>query len=255
MGQYQEWLQYQALDRKLRSQLKALETIQAQVQEQIQELRKQLPQADNPVLLALAYYLVQQQQAVELAANQGANPEHTSAPSQSQQVPEKLLAAAGIEAEPTYALKPQTMPESLSNALSNWGGLPNFDPQNVPATPSGRSQTPDTFKQGQRASQPVIAPLFSLPTGKTPVPGRASRQTTQELPEIHGKNGNSSEYNANANLEIPDWLQHITVSTEQGYMPIDPESVRTNRLVQRWLTRWGKQTPPPLKTSEDASHE
>ncbi|HET8912917.1 MAG TPA: hypothetical protein VFN23_15700 [Ktedonobacteraceae bacterium] len=253
MGQYQDWLQYQALDRKLRAQLLALETIQAQVQEKLEELRKQLPQAENPLLLALAHYLVQQKRARELAASQGTNPTQSPIPSQNQQISPSY---EGARPTPINGLSASdTAHEPLSNAFSNWGSFPGFDPRNIPTTPANQPQAPDANRQGSGTSHSVIPPLFSLPTGQTPFSEKLPKNVTPRLPISDLNNGSGSDSDSLADLEIPDWLQHISVSTDQGYMPIDPESIRTNRLVQRWLTRWGKQTPSQLLPSEDESHE
>ncbi len=62
-------------------------------------------------------------------------------------------------------------------------------------------------------------------------------------------------------LELPWWLRKITgqpagVEHENG-SEIDPGSVRTNKLVQRWIDRWGKQSPsdfPATEQDEGRSH-
>lgn len=43
-------------------------------------------------------------------------------------------------------------------------------------------------------------------------------------------------------LTIPRWLHRAASTSPSG--PLDSQSVQTNRLVQRWLERWGKQLPP-----------
>ncbi len=47
-------------------------------------------------------------------------------------------------------------------------------------------------------------------------------------------------------LELPWWLRKITKQQpgiEGNSGVIDPGSARTNRLVQRWIDRWGRQAP------------
>lgn len=47
-------------------------------------------------------------------------------------------------------------------------------------------------------------------------------------------------------LELPWWLRKITKQQpgiEGNSSLIDPGSARTNRLVQRWIDRWGRQAP------------
>jgi len=53
-------------------------------------------------------------------------------------------------------------------------------------------------------------------------------------------------------LELPWWLRKITISSkdEQSSKPIDHNTVRTNRLVQRWVERWGHQSPIALRADE-----
>ena len=53
-------------------------------------------------------------------------------------------------------------------------------------------------------------------------------------------------------LELPWWLRNITISSrdEQAGRPIDYKSIRTNRLVQRWIERWGRQPSTVLESTE-----
>lgn len=51
-------------------------------------------------------------------------------------------------------------------------------------------------------------------------------------------------------LELPWWLHSLTRGNKRANgndspIPLDPESVRTNRLVQRWFERWGRSTTQP----------
>jgi hypothetical protein len=50
-------------------------------------------------------------------------------------------------------------------------------------------------------------------------------------------------------LELPWWLRNIAISSKdkQSNRPIDHHSIRTNRLVQRWIERWGRQSSTTLK--------
>ena len=45
-------------------------------------------------------------------------------------------------------------------------------------------------------------------------------------------------------IELPWWLRKITIISKEddSSKPIDQESIRTNRLVQRWVERWGHQS-------------
>jgi hypothetical protein len=54
-------------------------------------------------------------------------------------------------------------------------------------------------------------------------------------------------------LELPWWLRNIAISSKdkQSNRPIDHHSNRTNRLVQRWIERWGRQSSTTLKPTEE----
>jgi hypothetical protein len=39
-------------------------------------------------------------------------------------------------------------------------------------------------------------------------------------------------------MELPWWLRNAALQNANG--PIDQESMRTNRLIQRWIERWGR---------------
>src|SRR5260370_30658983 len=59
MGQYQQWLHYQEIDRHLRTQLEALEADLARLQECLHLLEQEQPEqltclADNPIMQLLA---------------------------------------------------------------------------------------------------------------------------------------------------------------------------------------------------------
>jgi len=100
--------------------------------------------------------------------------------------------------------------ESISPALLGWGGLPDFGPQEI-----------------GEAEPPALHPEIEL------------------LPEDM-----NSFFDTHAQtdpqLELPWWLRNITISTSdmQGNRQIDQQSIRTNRLVQRWIERWGRQSLP-----------
>jgi hypothetical protein len=54
-------------------------------------------------------------------------------------------------------------------------------------------------------------------------------------------------------LEVPRWFRNLTdASSVNG--PIDQETIRTNRLVQRWLERWGRQSSSQPNAREN-QHE
>lgn len=50
-------------------------------------------------------------------------------------------------------------------------------------------------------------------------------------------------------LSIPRWLDRTT--SQSG--SLDPQSVQTNLLVQRWLERWGKQQPEQAQSQTEGT--
>src|SRR5947209_19331739 len=60
MGQYQQWLYYQEVDRRLRTDLEALETELTRNQEQLYTLEQTIPPIENIIIRALAASLNRQ---------------------------------------------------------------------------------------------------------------------------------------------------------------------------------------------------
>lgn len=59
-------------------------------------------------------------------------------------------------------------------------------------------------------------------------------------------------------LELPWWLRNLIENSlsGQGTRPIDQESLRANRLVQRWSERWGLQpSQSPAQPTIDHIHD
>ena len=120
--------------------------------------------------------------------------------------------------------------ETISPALFGWSRLPNFGPQDI------QQPLPNTDVDKPLPSHPHLE-MDLLPEDMAAFFDEHSQTEPQ--------------------LELPWWLHNIVVSAGTGYRngPIDQESIRTNRLVQRWLERWGRQSPHQEKPQEDQSHE
>ena len=109
MAQYQQWLYYQEVDRRLRAELEALEIELARIQEQLRTQEPNSPSADNIILRSLSASL----------------PELTR-PSNTYSEPPPITPSPSISATT------QTSPsETISPALYNWGRLPNFGQEDM----------------------------------------------------------------------------------------------------------------------------
>jgi hypothetical protein len=203
MGQYQQWLQYQEIDKRLGTQVEALEAELAQLQECLDRLDQQqevVPLLDNPIIQALVAHL----------------PANLVSPeSNARYVHETSNSSASDSSESG---------DSISPALLSWGSLPNFELHEIKEPFLVDDQAP---------------PLFNRPE-------------IELLPEDMTAFFDEHEQ-TDPQLELPWWLRNITVSSkdEQAGQPIDHNSIRTNRLVQRWIERWGRQPSTALKSTEN----
>jgi len=116
--------------------------------------------------------------------------------------------------------------ETISAALLHWGELPDFGPQEV-----NPSELRDTlpFLAGDPAEIELLPEdMYTF-----------FEEYAQTDPQ----------------LELPWWLRNITITNgdADSGKPIDEESIRTNRLVQRWVERWGRQSQPGAFTPESES--
>lgn len=199
MGQYQQWLQYQEIDKRLSTQVEALEAELAQLQECLDLLEQQqqgvVPLTDNPIIQALVAQL---------------STYHTPFNSN-----ERYMHETNNSSAPG---------DSISPALLSWGGLPNFE----------LFEIKEPFPVDDQASPLVNHPEIEL------------------LPEDMSAFFDGHE-KTDPQLELPWWLRNITISSKdrQAGRPIDHNSIRTNRLVQRWIERWGRQPSTVLKSIEN----
>ncbi len=116
--------------------------------------------------------------------------------------------------------EPSVPGEPISPALLNWGGLPNFGPGEM-------EETAHASHPERELAQEDVEAVVDQPT-----------QTDLQL-------------------ELPWWLRNITISASDmhGARPIDQETIRTNRLVQRWIERWGRQSSTALEPEEQEGEE
>jgi hypothetical protein len=119
--------------------------------------------------------------------------------------------------------EPSAVP--VSPALSAWGGLPNLSLQ----------------EEQERPLNPQDPP----PPLSTPHPELAL------LPEDMAAFFDQHEL-TEPQIELPWWLSNIAIASTNGQdaKPIDQQSGRSNRLVQRWIQRWGQQPSSVQKPQE-----
>ena len=128
---------------------------------------------------------------------------------------------------PRSEIIPSEPGEPISLALFAQGNLPNFETSAIPA------EIPNTD-----ASQFTSYLDQPLP----PIPHYEMALLPEDMAAFFDQHTTTDPQ-----IELPWWLHNLT-NVSHGNGPIDQESSRTNRLVQRWLERWGKQPSSLTKT-------
>ncbi len=196
MGQYQQWLHYQKIDRRLRSTLDALEQELAALESQSNGSQQPAMVPDNPIICALASLLT-------VGANR-------QTPSRDNGNDENALSVSE-----TYGQASNGSAETISAALLHWGELP--DPGSRQLHPSQQHEILPPLLFDHPEIELLPDDMFAF-----------FEEHSQTDPQ----------------LELPWWLRKITITSgdDEAGKPIDQESIRTNRLVQRWVERWGRQS-------------
>ncbi len=117
------------------------------------------------------------------------------------------------------------LPQEISPGLQQWGTLLDFSPQEMQESFRNSEELP--------ARSNPHAEMILLP------------EDVEAVFDEHAQ--------TQPQLELPWWLHNIMISTGTLDLtsPIDQESIRTNRLVQRWLERWGRRPPTQQMPQED----
>lgn len=216
MGQYSEWLRYHDIEQQLQTELQLLESELAQLQAHVCP-DNQLVRIDNEILHALA------------SSVNGLNPSAVPTTTMAHEEVSSARVATTPETEQEEQEEqeePETPLETISPALSAWSSLPNFGPENF----SGEVMAAE---RGEDSETPSLMSQIDQPIPSTPHSEMAL------LPEDMA--AFFEEYTqTDPQLELPWWLRNITSARAGTGSPIDQESIRTNRLVKRWLERWGR---------------
>ena len=210
MGQYQQWLHYREVEQQLQAQLETLKQELLELQTQAQCLERQEREAfpgesANQILYALAAHF--SEQSAPLKSTYTGMPQMPQPPSSSETGPPAPLAQA---------------PETMSSALFGWSNLPNFGP-------------PEMSPEAATSDIPPAPPSSNLPLAS--IPHSDMGLLPQDMPAFFDQ-----QTPTEARIELPHWFPNLT-SASGSNGPIDQESVRNNRLVQRWIERWRKQAP------------
>ena len=226
MGQYQQWMHYREVDEQLQSQLETLERELAKFQDCAQsEAQLDQPSQDavSPEMrssekLALENRLLTENKLIRALAD-----------SFNGQPPAQAIEHTNKPASNAHA-------ETISSALFAWSNLPNFD-------------TPEMLMEPQVTSSQQLNPDPAQPL--PPIPHQEMVLLPDDMSSFIDEHSLTDPQ-----VELPWWLRNVAVSSRINHAngPIDQESIRTNRLVQRWLERWGQQPPPQNRRGED-NHE
>lgn len=221
MGQYQQWLHYQEVDRRLRAELETLEAELTHLQDSMHDNSQAISSSPNGEMPHEQSALQTHNLIIHLLAS-GLN--RLASKGQAGNVSSNgpvmhSVAKNGMHEQAVplnHALgedRPFSNGETISAALMNWGRLPNFE--------SPESQTSLILEQRGEATTPHPE-IVLLPEDMQAFFDEYSQTDPQH--------------------EIPWWLRNAAPGTP---ITIDPESIRTNRLVQRWMERRRQLSPQP----------
>jgi hypothetical protein len=217
MGVYQQWLHYREVDLLLQEELAQLEGELARLQTALQELEPVDCLEQNPIITALAAARIARESAAALAALvelEQSSVETPASPAITNLFGETTSGEQNSADAQTAAISP---------ALRSWGDLPDF------------YSAPSTSGPG------FVSPLFEqqLP----PLPHAEIVLLPEDMNAFFDQHSQTDPQ-----LDLPWWLRAVVTDMNGNQVngPIDPQSIRTNRLVQRWLERWRQspQTPP-----------
>ncbi len=238
MGQYQQWLQYREVDRLLHSQLEELTEELAQLRNREQLLQQmlhplhveqQVAGADiSPPLLAdneILHALTASFNGHTYDTNSTNLPPATTTPG----------TTAMTYAQPLQSARQDEPTSAISQALYAQGSLPPVEDQ------FAHDAVATNGFQSERQMQ------FNRNSALPPIPHTPHSESTL-LPDDIGA-FIEEHTRTEPRMELPWWLRNAALVNANG--PIDQESIRTNRLIQRWIERWGRHPGTPPSSGEN----
>jgi len=223
MGQYRQWLHYREADQQLHTQLETLKQELAQLHEQARLLKEPDYGTGNAIIQALSTYL----RAEEYLKNSLDTPNEQGSTNGQSSTLEDFI----IEDIPSSATVAEFVPETVSQALFAWSRLPNFDTQGVrepTITASTHTPLPPMLPTPPPTTHPGInllpEDLAAFMDEHTQTPGQRT---------------------------LPLWIRNTFYSSSSS-SPVDQQSLRTNRLVERWLERWRREEKDAQMVQEDS---
>lgn len=237
MGQYQQWLQYRHNERHLKAQLEELADELAQLQQREQELRQALQPPTSPAeenagtlpLLPLPYNSVIRALAVTLNSRNNFDRVEASNDYASSIAPNgdtyntHNTHDASARTNQTQQWQSAETNATISQALYSQSHLPN---NMIPYTTDPEASR-DAFQPLLDRNNPLPPIPYSDPVMLPEDMGAFLDEHTETEPRV----------------ALPWWLHNAGVLNPNGL--VDPESARTNRLVQRWIERWGRHPIEP----------
>ena len=215
MGQYRQWLHYRDIDHRLQTQREQLAHELAQLHTRLQQAGMSQPDVDNSIFQALLH---------------SAQPHN--APSESEVSFNEDIPSPAI---PAYPLPPaSSVPPHAIHAIQ----LASLSPSQQVAPMQPNESGPRTVHPGTPLppSYAPLPPLPPLPLSSSPTPYHQNNLLPEDMNSFLDAHSQTDPQ-----LTIPWWLRRAASTSPDG--SLDPQSVQTNRLVQRWLERWGKQPP------------
>jgi hypothetical protein len=236
MGQYQQWLHYRDVDRLLRTQLEELTEEFAQLRDREQLLQQMLHpiHAQEQPALEDAPALLQTNNAILHALKIGLNghtnnsnhTHHTELPTSTNGTTETTAIQSAQQGEPTAA---------ISSVLFAQGSL-------LP--------TEEQFALDSIAATDSFQPMPNRNSALPPIP-QSPHPELRLLPEDMGA-FIDEHTQTEPRMQLPWWLHNAALLNANG--PIDQESIRTNKLIQRWIERWGHHPDAQELPAEQNEH-